>query len=175
MKSIFTQSISMQTKKFFLTIALALGCFAAAYSQSYSSAIGLRLGYPASLSYKQFFSEQGAIEGFLGFRSYTGYSWMNVGATYQHHFPITGVDGLNWYVGGGASIFFWNDKDNVFVNNSDFSTTSFGVLGVLGLDYKFENAPFNLSVDWMPTIFINGYGSGFGGGYGALCVRYVIK
>lgn len=162
-------------KKLLFTLALVLGCFFAAYSQNYHSAIGLRLGYPASVSYKQFISEPGAIEGFLGFRSYSGYSWINIGATYQHHMPISGVDGLNWYFGGGASVFFWNDKDDVFVNNDDFSTTSIGVLGVLGLDYKFANAPVNLSVDWMPTFFVNGYGSGFGGGYGALSARYVLK
>lgn len=162
-------------KKIFLTLALAFGCFFAAYSQNYNSAIGLRLGYPVSLSYKHFISEPGAIEGFLGFRSYSGYGWINVGATYQHHFPISEVAGLSWYVGGGASAFFWNDRDDVFANNDDFSTTSFGILGVLGLDYKFESAPINLSVDWMPTIFVNGYGSGFGGGYGALSVRYVLK
>jgi hypothetical protein len=162
-------------KKLIFTLVLVIGCFFAAYSQNYKSAIGLRLGYPVSVSYKHFISEPGAIEGFLGFRSYSGYSWVNVGATYQHHFAIPDVDGLSWYVGGGASVFFWNDKDDFFAGNDDFNSTSFGILGVLGLDYKFPSAPINLSVDWMPTIFINGYGSGFGGGYGALSARYVLK
>ncbi|MBK6355175.1 MAG: hypothetical protein IPF46_17770 [Saprospiraceae bacterium] len=28
--------------------------------------------------------------------------------------PIKSVEGLNWYVGGGASVFFWNyDNDSI--------------------------------------------------------------
>lgn len=165
----------MQTKQLFLTLAFALGLCYVSNAQNYHSAIGLRLGYPTSISYKHFISEPAAIEGFLGFRSYANYGWLNVGATYQHHFPISGADGLSWYAGGGASVFFWNDKNDFFSGNDDFSTTSLGILGVLGLDYKFANAPVNLSVDWMPIFFINGYGNGFGGGYGALSARYTIN
>lgn len=162
-------------KKAIITLALSCFCFFVAHSQSYNSAVGLRLGYPLSASYKQFINEQGAIEGFLGFRSYTYYSWFTVGATYQHHLPIPSVEGLNWYFGGGASAFFWKEKNNFFGDDDNFSSTSLGILGVIGLDYKFENAPFNLSVDWMPIFFVNGYGNGFGGGYGALSARYVLN
>lgn len=160
-------------KKLFFTFALALGCFVAAYSQNYNSAIGLRLGYPVSVTYKHFISEPGAIEVFAGFRSWTYYRWFNVAGLYEHNFPISGVEGLNWYVGGGASAFFWS-YDDLFVGD-DGSNTSIGIMGVLGLDYKFESAPVNLSVDWMPLFFLNGYGNGFGGGYGALSARYVLK
>jgi len=162
-------------KKSIFTLVLALGCFVAAYSQNYNSAIGLRLGYPVSVTYKHFISEPGAIEVFAGFRSYSGYGWFNIAGAYEHHFPISGAEGLNWYVGGGASAFFWNDRDNFFVGNNDYNSTSIGILGVVGLDYKFADAPVNLSVDWMPLIFLNGYGRGFGGGYGALSARYVLK
>ena len=79
----------------------------AAQSQSgYKSAIGLRFGYPLSVSYKHFISEPGAIEVFAGFRSYSYYSWFNIGGLYEHHKPISSVDGLQWYFGGGASVFF---------------------------------------------------------------------
>lgn len=92
---------------------------------------------------------------------------------YQHHFPIEGVSGLKWYVGGGASVFFWS-YDDAFIRG--YSSTTLGVMGVAGLDYKFSEAPVNLSVDWVPTFFIgDGYVSGFGGGYGALSVRYTLK
>lgn len=158
-------------RKVIFTLALAFACTAAAYSQDYNSAIGLRLGYPVSLSYKTFISDQGAIEAFVGFRNYTGYGWFNLGATYQHHWPISGVDGLSWFAGGGLSVFFWN-YDNGFVGDGN---TSVGILGALGLDYKFDSAPINISLDWLPIFFVNGYGSGFGGGYGALSVRYVLK
>lgn len=145
-------------------------------AQDYTSAIGLRLGYPLSVSYKHFLGGgSNAIEAFAGFRSYSGYGWFNIGALYQVHKPIPDVEGLSWYFGGGASVFFWNyDNGFVFGDKND-STTSIGILGNLGLDYKFVNAPINLSLDWVPAFFVNGYASGFGGGYGALSVRYVLK
>jgi len=160
-------------KKVILALTLVMGLSMAASAQNYTSAIGLRLGYPTSVSYKHFISDQGALEGFLGFRSYArSYSWVTLGLTYQHHWDISGVDGLSWYAGGGLSAFFWNYKDN-FIGAE--GNTSIGVLGALGLDYKFDSAPVNLSLDWLPIFFVNGYGSGFGGGYGALSVRYVLK
>lgn len=163
----------MNAKKFFLVLTLFLGVLLSSEAQSsYQSAIGLRLGYPVSVSYKHFIGDPSAIEVFAGIRSWSGYSFINIGGLYEYHKPISGVDGLQWYFGGGASVFFWNYKNN-FVG--DYATTSFGLLGALGLDYKFADAPVNLSVDWVPTIFLNGYGSGFGGGYGALSARYTLK
>ena len=162
-------------KRYAVLFVVALCLFFAnnGNAQEYGSAIGLRLGYPLSLTYKTFISESSAIEVFGGLRGYSTYSWINVGAAYQVHKPIEGVDGLNWYFGGGASVFFWTYKNNFFGDNS--SSTTFGVLGNLGLDYKFEDSPINLSADWMPMFFINGFGSGFGGGYGALAVRYTLN
>ncbi|MEQ1744522.1 MAG: hypothetical protein ABMA02_03790 [Saprospiraceae bacterium] len=161
----------MQTKKLVFVLALLIGCAAASFGQEYKSAIGLRLGYPVSITYKTFISDPGAIEIFGGFRSWTGYKWFNVAGLYEHHAEVSGVDGLKWYFGGGASVFFWT-YDEGFDGGS---STSIGLLGTLGLDYKFADAPINLSADWVPHFFLNGYGSGFGGGYGALSVRYTLN
>ncbi len=161
-------------KKLIFTFALVGCCVIAAHSQStYKTAIGLRLGYPWSASLKTFISNPGAIEVYAGFRGYIGYRWVNIGALYQHHSPIEGVEGLQWYAGGGGAIYFWNFNNGF--NNNDAANTSFGVSGCLGLDYKFADVPFNLSVDWVPTFFVNGYGNGFGAGYGALAARYTLK
>jgi hypothetical protein len=164
-------------KKLFLSLALVLGFLATGSAQhEYKTAIGLRLGYPWSASLKHFLSEKGAVEAFAGFRGWTGYRWVNLGATYQHHSPIESVEGLRWFAGGGGSVYFWSFKDNFLGLNDDFANVSFGILGVVGLDYKFADAPFNVSIDWMPSVFIgNGYTSGFGYGYGAVSARYVLK
>ncbi len=154
-------------------LLLTLSFATSVKAQDYQSAIGLRLGYPTSVSYKFFVSKPAAIEVFAGFRGYSGYGWFNVGAAYQVHKPIQGVEGLKWYFGGGASAFFYNYKTGFDFKNS--SSVSLGILGNLGLDYKITNAPINLSLDWMPIFFIGGYTSGFGGGYGALSVRYTLR
>ncbi|HNE29961.1 MAG: hypothetical protein U0U46_16930 [Saprospiraceae bacterium] len=163
-------------KKILFVFLLAFGCFFGANAQqNYKSAIGLRLGYPLSVSYKQFISEPGAIEVFAGFRSWTYVSFFNVGGFYQHHFAIPSVEGLDWYVGGGASAYFWSYK-NLYAGDGSAST-NFAVLGDIGLDYKFANAPVNISADWAPGFFVGGdaYYTGFVGGFGSLAVRYTLK
>lgn len=172
-KIIFNYLKSKIMKKLFFTLAIMF-TISVAYSQStYKSAIGVRLGAPLSVSYKHFISDPGAIEVFAGFRNYSGYGWFNVGAMYEHHNPFPNVDGLQWYFGGGAAAYFWNyDFD---LPGEDDTNLSLAILGNLGLDYKFANAPFNLSVDWVPAFFVGGYASGFGGGYGALSARYTFK
>jgi len=153
--------------------ALLIGLFvvSAASGQEYQSAVGLRLGFPVSASYKTFVNDNAAVEVYAGFRGYGSYSWVNIAGAYQVHNPINDVDGLQWYYGGGVGVFFWN-----YDFDTNFSSTSFGLQGYLGLDYKFENTPISITADWVPTIFLGGdlnVGT-FGAGFGSLGVRYVI-
>ena len=163
-------------KKLIFIFALLIACCFAAQAQDYKSAIGLRFGYPTSISFKHFISEPGAIEVFAGTaRRSSFYRWTNLGAMYQHHSAISGADGLKWYVGGGAAVYFWN-YDSGLARRDDYGSTSLGVMGALGLDYKFADIPLNLSADWVPTLFLgDGYLSTFGAGYGAFSARYTFK
>ena len=169
---LLTKKYKIMMTKFFSAFVALMLLATLSQAQDYKSAVGLRFGAPLSVAYKTFVSDRGAFEGVAGFRSYSGYSWFNIGAYYQLHNEISSVDGLKWYYGGGANIYFWS-WDSAFVNPG--SSTSFGISGVLGLDYKFSDLPLNLSVDWIPTFFLNGYGNGFGAGYGALSARYVLN
>jgi hypothetical protein len=168
-------------KKLIFTLTIVLCCVFAAQSQSeYKSAIGLRFGVPTSISFKTFISAPGAVEIFAGTRgnkvSGFGWRWFNVGGLYQHHSAISDIEGLKWYVGGGASAYFWSYDDGFGGAGADYSSTSFGLLGTLGLDYKFADYPINLSVDWVPVFFVgDGYSTGFNGGYGALSARYTFR
>lgn len=159
---------------FFVCGSLA---FNSLQAQDYKKAIGLRLGYPVSVSYKTFLDDSNnALEVFLNYRSQNvftfGYTRVGLGAGYQVHNDISAVDGLQWYYGGGASVYFFN-YDNEFFDDED--NLSVGIQGYLGLDYKFADAPVNLSLDWVPTFFIGGYGDGFGADSGALAVRYTFE
>jgi len=140
-------------------------------AQDYQSSIGLRFGTPISLSYKFFVTEANAIELFAGYRGYSNvYSWFNIGGLYEVHKPFPDVDGLHWYYGGGASVMFFSYDYDIY----DDGSVGVGLSGVLGLDYKFANAPFNLSLDIMPTFRIGGWDDGFYAWY-ALSARYVLK
>lgn len=143
-------------------------------AQDYNSAIGLRFGYPLSITYKTFLNESNALELYAGYRGYSGiYSYFSVGALYEIHKPINGVDGLSWYYGGGLSVQFFT-YDNSYVFTDDNGSVGLGISGVIGLDYKFADAPFNLSVDFLPTIRFGGWDSGYYS-WGALAARYVLK
>lgn len=162
-------------------VALGLAFSSTLQAQPYKSAIGLRLGYPLALSYKQNLDESNAFEIYGGFRSYSYYRWVSVSAAYQKHYGLNleaELAPLRWYWGAGASAYFYSYKDELFgigVNRSDYSSVSLGINGYLGLEYTFTQVPLSLSIDWVPTIFVgNGYNGGFGGGYGGLGARYVL-
>lgn len=154
-------------------LLIIFGCFLFALptqAQNFKSAVGARLGYPLSITYKQFISESGAFEVYAGTRGYSNYRWFSVSGAYQIHKPIESVEGLDYYYGAGASVYFWN-----FDLNSDSPSTSFGLQGYGGLSYTFDDNPINISVDWVPTFFLNGFDSGFDAGYGSVAVRYVLS
>ncbi|HHS95004.1 MAG TPA: hypothetical protein ENJ45_00315 [Phaeodactylibacter sp.] len=143
-------------------------------AQNYKGAIGLRLGYPVSVSGKLFIGETTALEAFVGTRGYTYFRWVNAGLAYQKYqlLEIEDLEGLSWYYGAGLNAYFWTYED-LFVG--DESSLSFGVSGYIGLDYAFEDLPLNLTIDWVPTFFINSYLGGFGGRYGSLGIRYIFS
>ncbi len=159
-------------KKIVFVLA-ALFCLSfSAEAQDFKSAVGLRLGYPLSASYKTFLNESAAVEAYVGFRSFSFVgSFLSVSGAYQIHKDIGEVKNLQWYYGGGASVFLWSFK-NSFIGNE--SSTSLGLQGYIGLSYTLEDTPINFSIDWIPTFFLGGYSSGFGSGYGSLAVRYVL-
>ena len=164
-------------KQFAILSFLAFGLFAAfdANGQNYNSAIGARLGSPLALSYKKFISEGNAIELYGAFRNFSNYNWFSINGAYQVHRDFPNVENLQWYLGGGAGLFFWSFDDGIFGPGVDEpSSTTVAISGYLGLEYTFDDVPLSLSVDWVPTFFLSGYDDGFSAGYGALAARYVI-
>jgi len=91
------------------------------------------------------------------------------GALTVKHFINDGValEGLKWYVGPGVHVGFYDTRYG--------GGTALGIDGVLGLDYKFQGAPIEASVDWQPSFeFGTNYDNGFIGGYGGLGIRYAF-
>lgn len=157
-------------KKLILTFTLAFLFLSigSINAQSYSSAVGVRLGYGLNASYKKELKESMYADIYAGFGGGSGYSRLFAGAAVELHKSIENVDNLYWYYGGGAYLGSYNYKsgygDNYFY---------VGINGVLGLDYTFEEIPLNLSADWMPGFNIIG-GGGFYGAAGGLSVRYIL-
>lgn len=138
-------------KKFFffcLTAAIILGTQTESKAQEYKNAIGGRFGVANGITFKTFMDNTRALDFILNFRNTRTSSVFRFTGLYEIHAPITNVDGLNWYYGGGGSIGSFRDKAT---DAKDFAVS---VDGVIGLDYKIKEAPINISLDWKPAINI---------------------
>lgn len=156
-----------RTILFILPLLLAAGAEAQSMGSDYKTALGVKL-YPGAVTVKHFTGKGKAIEG-LGYISSDGFRLTGL---YELHFPLGSVDGLQWYVGGGAHLGIWSDNWKNKYPARD-GGVALGVDGVLGLDYKIQGAPLNLSFDWQPSFNVIGYNY-FEGGWGGLAVRYTF-
>lgn len=159
-------------KNLLLVFVFLLGTFGISQAQDYNSAVGLRFGYPLSVTYKTFLNESSAVEAYAGLRSYSFYKEFRVNAAYLIHNELESVDRLKWYYGAGPGLAFYSYSSGFFGDEGGMSIT---LSGYLGLEYTLENTPVSFSVDWVPTFYLGGFGSGFGAGYGALSARYVLS
>jgi hypothetical protein len=162
----------MNFRTILVTLILLIIGAGTVQAQAYKTAAGVRLGYPSAASLKYFFSEQNALEVYAGGRAYRTRFWLTLSGAYQHHQPlnIEGLDGLQWYVGAGGTVFFIG---NAYTN---YGSNLIGIQGYLGLDwYPTPDLPLAFSVDWIPTIFLSDFfGVPFRGGYGTVAVRYIL-
>ena len=136
-------------------IGLCAFLFVISFSQSlraqdYKMALGVRLSNMTprinnSVSFKYFMNEGHAIEGLFTFSNPVA-----IGGIYEIYRPMN-VEGLKWFFGPGAYVSFGD------TNESSSGTVFAGATGILGLDYKFNNVPLNISADWKPELnLING-------------------
>ncbi|MCC6286293.1 MAG: hypothetical protein IT249_00260 [Chitinophagaceae bacterium] len=169
----------MLKRIFALTLIAAFISIGGMAQVTYKNALGARIA-PASyydffsFSYKTFVTSAGAIEvdAGLGRKTYGDHNPFTFAASaaYQHHFAIP-VEGLNWYVGGGLTMYnSFSDK------NGGYRGLGFGFFPTGGIDYKFSGIPLNLSADYRPAIFFakpDFQDSFFATNFG-ISVRYVL-
>jgi hypothetical protein len=84
---------------------------------------------------------------------------------YEFHGVLNSNGNLKWYIGPGLHGGYYNNGED---------GVTFGVDGVIGLDYKFCKAPINLSLDWQPRYEFITPGAEFQGGQGGLSVRIAL-
>lgn len=155
-------------KKFIFITIFSLGCILGAKAQDYSTGVGLRGGWGTGLTIKHFLNESKAVEGILDSR-WHGFS---VTGLYEIHKQAFQVPRLNWYYGLGGHIGFWNGD---YFRNVDRNTnyTIIGIDGIIGIEYNFEEIPFNIGIDWKPVFDLTGYSGIYGDG-GAISLRYIF-
>ena len=164
----------------FMTQALAQENNSAS-GQDYKTGIGLRLGgLTSGITVKHFSNPSTALEGILSF----GYRSFVITGLYEKHLDINSAPGLKWLYGIGGHIgffryggyYYWVAYDHngrvYYVNNPGGSSVVGGVDFILGLDYKFRNAPFNIGLDVKP--FFDFFNGPYGYFDGALSIRYAF-
>ena len=172
-----------------LFISAATGSFAQKNTdsgdQDYNTGIGVRLGgLTSGLTVKHFVNPTSAIEGILGF----GYRSFVITGLYEKHNYISTAPGLKWLYGLGAHIgffryggYYYRVKYNYGNGNHGYvyyveypgnTATVAGVDFILGMDYKFRNAPFNVGLDIKP--FFDFYNGPYGYFDGALSIRFAF-
>ncbi|MDQ2720593.1 MAG: hypothetical protein M3Z26_12655 [Bacteroidota bacterium] len=133
-------------------------------AQTYQTAFGAKFyagsGSVGGINIRHTTAEHTALEGSLLFFS----GGLGVEGLYEYQGPITGVEGLQYFVGGGGLLGAGTQKGS-------------GVLFALrltgGIDYKFADAPINISLGLDPFFDITpATGSNLALGIG---LRYVIK
>ncbi|HYM93093.1 MAG TPA: hypothetical protein VET23_03065 [Chitinophagaceae bacterium] len=144
-----------------LAFSVAKGQSRSMKGYSYQTALGVKIWNGGGITLKHFFMNNKAGE-------FIGYFWnqgSRITGLYEIHGSFSDAAGLKWYIGPGIHMGFYNTK----YGGGSFA----GIDGVLGLDYKFNEAPINMSLDWQPS-FEFGVNRGFYGNWGGLGIRYTF-
>jgi len=150
-----------------LLLLFAIGCMAtpALRAQTYTTAIGAKFytGAPSfgGINIRYSNTEKTALEGSLLFTS----GAVGLEGLYEYQAPISGVNNLQYYVGGGGLLAFGS---GYYGNSTGFALRLTG-----GVDYKFEDAPIDVSLGLDPFFYLTpATSSYFTIGIG---LRYVLK
>src|SRR6266568_3680593 len=127
--------MSLKFKRILFVFAsvVLLSMSAQGYSQHYNTGIGARLGNFSGFTIKHYISNTNPIEGLLSFR----WGGFVITGLYEYQKPINTIENLDWYVGVGGHIGFWNG-DQYYYQNNNSSYTIIGVDFIGGLEYTFK-------------------------------------
>ena len=131
--------------------------------RTYKTALGVKVWDGAGISFKTFVAPNNAVE-VIGYFYNKG---TRLTGLYEIHGNIADAPGLKWYIGPGAHIGFYD-----YAGYKGDKAVA-GIDGVLGLDYKINKAPINISIDWQPS-FEFADERGFASGWGGLGIRYTF-
>lgn len=160
---------------------LSIFLVSTAYAQDAEkkTGIGFRFGGMTSgITFRAALKNEAAFEGIVSF----GHKSFLLTGLYEKMKPIESTEGLKWFYGIGGHIGFFqrggtywvykNKGHHVYYFEEGGSKAVPGIDFIIGMDYTFKNAPFNISLDVKPFMdFIEGTELYFDG---ALSVRFVF-
>ncbi len=121
-------------KKILICLVFLLTGTAVAQAQDYRWGIGVRGGVECTgIAFKYNFDPANSIDAMLALIPRNA----NLFALYERHIPVI-AEGFRFFYGGGANLGSWKDK------------FTFGIDGVVGLEYKIKPIPLALAIDYKP-------------------------
>lgn len=143
-------------KKIIFSAFMLIGLAFSANAQDISkNALGLRLGdndgFGGEISYQRGLSKNNRLELDLGWRNNRDVDAFKLVGLYQWVWNIEG--GFNWYAGVGGGIGSWS-YDAPGPGGSDSGTILLAA-GDIGIEYNFEEAPIQLSLDFRPEFYFD--------------------
>jgi hypothetical protein len=126
-------------------------------AQNYTTAIGLRLGFGAGLTFKQMFNGKSALELIAAYQ-YNEKGYTFTGLYEVHNYRVLGAAHLALVYGGGVHVGYYDGglyKNRSGIYYSD-NTLNFGLDAILGIDYFEPGSSINWSIDIKPMFdFVN--------------------
>ncbi len=152
-------------KSSFLIAAFICLAVAGAKAQTYETAVGAKFytgdGSLGGINIRHMTAPHTALEGSLLFFS----GGIGIEGLYEYQGPIAGAEGLQYFVGGGGLLGFGTGHNN--------SSALFALRLTGGVDYKFADAPIDVSLGFDPFFYLApSTGSNLSLGIG---LRYVLK
>ena len=143
-------------KKIILSAFMLIGLAFSTQAQYISkNALGLRLGdndgFGGEVSYQRGLSKNNRLEFDLGWRNSNDVDAFKLVGLYQWIWNIDG--GFNWYAGVGGGLGSWS-YDAPGPGSSDSGTILLAA-GDIGIEYNFEEAPIQLSLDFRPEFYFD--------------------
>ena len=158
-------------KKLLFTFIAAAALFTASTTlvkaQAYKTSLGLGLDFGNGTtlvgpSVKHFFTSKDAGQAEILFGNHT----TAINAFYQYHDDFSGAPGLKWYLGVGPALHIFD--------YAGFSSTTFAIKPMAGLDFKIPSAPISFAFDWRPSVFFYDNDTDFEPGRFGLGFRYTF-
>ncbi|HEX9649165.1 MAG TPA: hypothetical protein VGA21_01280 [Cyclobacteriaceae bacterium] len=155
----------------FALLIILPGISIRAYSQDYSSAVGIRVGSTAGISVKHFINKTMSFEGQLE----SIWRGINIGGLVEFYTPAFSIPNFKFYGGFGGHFGSWRGYGNHpwFYEDRDYHSVV-GVDGILGFEYTFDDIPLNIGIDWKPGFNIVEDAGPWVDNIG-LSIRFVIK
>jgi hypothetical protein len=133
-----------RVKKAVCLLVLAIGTPVALSAQDYNWGVGVRGGIVDSgITFKTSLGGANMLEAILGFGQGT-----NVYALYERIMPLD-ARGLHLYYGVGGNVGEWKKEDH--------GRFTLGVDGVIGVEYKIDQTPVILGIDYKPGLNLIGH------------------